>query len=56
MRGLARGGVGIIGFVFQSDCCAIAGEEGKTTADVMEQSTFTDWDFINVWARATLRS
>ena len=22
---------------------------GKTTAEMMQQSTFTDWDFINVW-------
>ncbi len=22
---------------------------GKTTTEMMRQSTFTDWDFINVW-------
>ena len=26
-----------------------AGGEGKTTSQLQQQSTFTDWDFINVW-------
>ncbi len=26
-----------------------AGGTGKTTAEMHQQSTFTDWDFINVW-------
>ena len=23
---------------------------GKTTAEMQQQATFTDWDFINIWA------
>ena len=26
-----------------------AGGEGKTTAEMMQQSTFEGWDFVNVW-------
>ena len=34
-----------IGEVGENDSGAI----GKTTAEMKQQSTFTDWDFINVW-------